>query len=66
MNSVRRAYFYLREKRKQTALLFFFLSSVHGIDFGVSVLRVQSGIGEKEAGEESRSYFSCGERTGYT
>ena len=24
MNSVRRAYFYLREKRKQTALLFFF------------------------------------------
>lgn len=34
MNSVRRAYFYLREKRKQTALLFFFFLLFMGLIFG--------------------------------
>lgn len=34
MNSVRRAYFYLREKRKQTALLFFFFLLFMGLILG--------------------------------
>lgn len=34
MNSVRRAYFYLREKRKQTTLLFFFFLLFMGLIFG--------------------------------